>query len=186
MQDDHGSAVTSFVTEYHRRSLRHEAPFTIEVEYCNEAEIDEQLHELLVSYRELYQPGIEKELENNEQLYQEIGKKSTVAASTLQSIFPDHPEATPNRMKDQSDGAFEQILENLKRLASLIEWPADAKNGRWTATAASAAECHDKVAYFMKKGLWPLTNVVRYVSHLLSTDGLGLQCQSQWRPHQYL
>ncbi|KAL8884624.1 MAG: hypothetical protein Q9215_007377 [Flavoplaca cf. flavocitrina] len=160
-KDDHGSAVTSFVTEYHRRSLRHEAPFTIEVEYCNEAEINEQLHELLVSYRELYQPGIEKELENNEQLYQEIEKKSTVAASTLQSIFPDHPEATPIRMKDQSDGAFEQILENLKRLASLIEWPADAKNGRWTATAASAAECHDKVAYFMKKGLWPLTNVVR-------------------------
>ena len=186
MQDDHGSAVTSFVTEYHRRSFRHEAPFTIEVEYCNEVEIHEQLHELLVSYRELYQPGIEKELENNEQLYQEIEKKSTVAASTLQSIFPDHPEATPNRMKDQSDGAFEQILENLKRLASLIEWPADAKNGRWTATAASAAECHDKVAYFMKKGLWPLTNVVRYVSHLLSTDGLGLQCQSQWRPRQYL
>ncbi|KAL8977326.1 MAG: hypothetical protein Q9205_006849, partial [Flavoplaca limonia] len=160
-KDDHGSAVTSFVTEYHRRSLRHEAPFTIEVEYCNEAEINEQLHELLVSYRELYQPGIEKELENNEQLYQEIEKKSTVAASTLQSIFPDHPEATPIRMKDQSDGAFEQILENLKRLAALIEWPADAKNGRWTATAASAAECHDKVAYFMKKGLWPLTNVVR-------------------------
>ncbi|KAL8864708.1 MAG: hypothetical protein Q9198_009693, partial [Flavoplaca austrocitrina] len=193
-KDDHGSAVTSFVTEYHRRSLRHEAPFTIEVEYCNEAEINEQLHELLVSYRELYQPGIEKELENNEQLYQEIEKKSTVAASTLQSIFPDHPEVTPNQMKDQSERAFERILQNLKRLASLIEWPADAKNGRWTATAASAAECHDKVAYFMKKGLWPLTNVVRYVSHLLSTHRLGLQvshkgaptgiCDKFWSRHQ--
>ncbi|KAL9621176.1 MAG: hypothetical protein Q9204_008138, partial [Flavoplaca sp. TL-2023a] len=136
-------------------------PFTIEVEYCNEEEINEQLHELLFSYRELYQPGIEKELENNQQLYQEIERKSTVAASTLQSIFPDRPEVTPSQMKDQSEGAFERVLQNLKRLASLIEWPADAKNGRWTATAASAAECHDKVAYFMKKGLWPLTNVVR-------------------------
>ena len=179
--------MTSFVTEYHRRSYRHEAPFTIEVEYCNEAEINEQLHELLVSYRELYQPGIENELENNEQLYQEIEKKSTVAASTLQSIFPDHPEVTPNQMKDQSEGAFERILQDLRRLASLIEWPKDAVNGRWTATAANASECHDKVAYFMRKGLWPLTNVVRYVSVFLSTHGLGLQyldCQSSRSSHQ--
>ncbi|KAL8868691.1 MAG: hypothetical protein Q9174_004824, partial [Haloplaca sp. 1 TL-2023] len=160
-KNDHGSAVTSFVTEYHRRSYQHDAPFTIEVEYCNAAEINEQLHELLISYRELYQPGIEKELENNEQLYQKIEKKSSVAASTLQSIFPNHPGVTPNRMKDQTEGAFERIFEDLKRLASLLEWPRDAVNGRWTSTAGNAAECHDKVDMFMKKGLWPLTNVVR-------------------------
>ena len=161
MQGDHGSATTSFVTEYHRRSYRHEAPFTIEAEYCNEAETNEQLHELLVSYRELYQPGTEKELEHNEQLHQEVATKSEVAASTLQSIFPDHPEVTSNQPKDQSEGAFQRILQNLRRLASLTEWPTDAVNGRWTVTAVNAAQCHDKVAYFMKKGLWPLTNVVR-------------------------
>lgn len=165
-QGDHGSAVTSFVTEYHRRSSQHAAPFTIEVEYCNETEIDEQLHELLVSYRELYQPGLEKELENNEGLYREIETKSTVAASTLQSIFPDHPEVAPTQLRDQGEGAFERILHDLKRLASLIQWPSDAANGKWTATATSPSECHDKVAYFMEKGLWPLTNIVRYVSLL--------------------
>ncbi|KAI4276084.1 MAG: hypothetical protein L6R38_005746 [Xanthoria sp. 2 TBL-2021] len=141
---DHGSAVTSFVTEYHRRSSQHAAPFTIEVEYCNETEIDEQLHELLVSYRELYQPGLEKELENNEGLYREIETKSTVAASTLQSIFPDHPEVAPTQLRDQGEGAFERILHDLKRLASLIQWPSDAANGKWTATATSPSECHDK------------------------------------------
>ncbi|KAL8905916.1 MAG: hypothetical protein Q9171_006480 [Xanthocarpia ochracea] len=159
---DHGSAVTSFVTEYHRRSRQHTAPFTIEVEYCDEAEIDEQLHELLVSYRELYQPGLEKELEEDDpQLLREIKTKSGVAASTLQSIFPDQPEVAPAHLRDEGEGAFERILNGLKRLASLIEWPSDAANGRWTATATSAMECHDKVAYFMREGLWPLTNIVR-------------------------
>ncbi|KAL8782106.1 MAG: hypothetical protein Q9213_005676 [Squamulea squamosa] len=139
---DHGSAVTSFVTEYHRRSSQHAAPFTIEVEYCNEAEIDDQLHELLVSYRELYQPGLERELENNEHLYSEIEKKSGVAASTLQSIFPDQPEVAPAHLRDDGEGAFDRILNDLKRLASRIEWPSDAANGRWTATASSATDIY--------------------------------------------
>ncbi|KAL8649989.1 MAG: hypothetical protein Q9226_005335 [Calogaya cf. arnoldii] len=172
---DHGSAVTSFVTEYHRRSSQQTAPFTIEVEYCNETEIDEQLYELLVSYRELYQPGLEKELENNESLYREIETKSTVAASTLQSIFPNRPEVAPRQLKDQGKGVFERILRDLKRLASFIEWPSDAVNGRWTATATSSSECHEKVAYFMEKGLWPLTNIVRiYLSAQVLKTGVIL------------
>ncbi|KAL8662726.1 MAG: hypothetical protein Q9168_008214, partial [Polycauliona sp. 1 TL-2023] len=84
---DHGSAVTSFVTEYHRRSSQHAAPFTIEVEYCNETEIDEQLYEIL--------------------------------------------------LREQGEGAFERILDGLKQLALLIEWPAEAANGIWTAIATS-------------------------------------------------
>ncbi|KAL8773729.1 MAG: hypothetical protein Q9209_001497 [Squamulea sp. 1 TL-2023] len=174
-KDDHGSAVTSFVTEYHRRSSQHAAPFTIEVEYCNQAEIDDQLHELLVSYRELYQPGLGSELENNEHLYREIEKKSGVAASTLQSIFPDQPEVAPAHLKDEGEGAFDRILNDLKRLASRIKWPSDAANGRWTATASSATECHDKVAFFMQQGLWPLTNVVRiYLSAQVLKTGVVL------------
>ncbi|KAL8696199.1 MAG: hypothetical protein Q9224_002922 [Gallowayella concinna] len=172
---DHGSAVTSFVTEYHRRSPYHSAPFTIEVEYCNPEEIDEQLHELLVSYRELYQPGLEKELENNEQLYREIETKSGVAASTLESIFPKRPEVTPIHLRDESEGAFERIYGELKRLAALIEWPSGAVNGKWEATASSASECHDKVAHFMEQGLWPLTNIVRiYLSAQVLKTGVVL------------
>ena len=52
-QGDLGSAVTSFVTEYRYRQPRHNTtPFTIEVEYCTKEEIDEQLQELLISYRD--------------------------------------------------------------------------------------------------------------------------------------
>ncbi|KAI4126304.1 MAG: hypothetical protein LQ338_003813 [Usnochroma carphineum] len=117
---DHGSAVTSFVTEYHRRSPWHTAPFTIEAEYCDQEEINNQLHELLTSYRELYQPGLDKELEDNEQLYREIRRKSEVAFVTLQSNFPDHPELTHSYLRDEAAGAFERILENLKRFAKNV------------------------------------------------------------------
>ncbi|KAL8647071.1 MAG: hypothetical protein Q9210_005769 [Variospora velana] len=158
---DHGSAVTSFVTEYRRRSAQHTTPFTIEAEYCNEDEIDDQLQELLFSYRELYQPGLGKELEDNEQQYREIERKSEIAFSTLQSIFPDCPEVTSEELQDNGDGAFKRILDRLRRLAKKIEWPSGAADGKWTATAASSAECHEKVTYFMQNGLWPLTNIVR-------------------------
>ncbi|KAL8724298.1 MAG: hypothetical protein Q9166_008029 [cf. Caloplaca sp. 2 TL-2023] len=172
---DHGSAVTCFVTEYHRRSALHTRPFTIEVEYCSEAEINEQLHELLFSYRELYEPGLARFFELNEQQHFEVGKKSELALSTLQSIFAGHPEVTPSYLKEQSEGAFERILGELRRLAALIEWPPGAANGSWMATAASSDECHDKVAYFMQQGLWPLTNIVRiYLSAQVLKTGVVL------------
>ncbi|KAI4143217.1 MAG: hypothetical protein LQ341_002975 [Variospora aurantia] len=156
---DHGSAVTSFVTEYRCRSAQHTMPFTIEAEYCNKDEIDDQLQELLVSYRELYQPGLGKELEDNEQQYREIERKSEIAFSTLQSIFPDCPKVTSEKLQGNGDGAFKRILDRLRRLAKKIQWPSGAADGKWTATAASSAECHEKVAYFMQNGLWPLTNI---------------------------
>lgn len=137
-------------------------PFTIEAEYCNKDEVDDQLQELLFSYRELYQPGLGKELEDNEQQYREIERKSEIAFLTLQSIFPDCPKITSEKLQGNGDGAFKRILDRLRRLAKKIEWPSGAADGKWTATAASSAECHEKVAYFMQNGLWPLTNVVRY------------------------
>ncbi|KAL9016734.1 MAG: hypothetical protein Q9185_005941, partial [Variospora sp. 1 TL-2023] len=172
---DHGSAVTSFVTEYRCRSAQHTMPFTIEAEYCNEDEIDDQLQELLHSYRELYQPGLGKELEDNEQQYREIERKSEIAFSTLQSIFPDCPKVTSEKLRGNGDGAFKRILDGLRRLAKKIEWPSGAADGRWTATAASSAECHEKVAYFMQNGLWPLTNIVRiYLSAQVLKSGIVL------------
>lgn len=146
-------------------------PFTIEAEYCNKDEIDDQLQELLVSYRELYQPGLGKELEDNEQQYREIERKSEIAFSTLQSIFPDCPKVTSEKLQGNGDGAFKRILDRLRRLAKKIQWPSGAADGKWTATAASSAECHEKVAYFMQNGLWPLTNIVRYA--IIRTLGVG-------------
>ncbi|KAI4118167.1 MAG: hypothetical protein LQ345_001717 [Seirophora villosa] len=135
---------TDLAHKYRHRSAQHTAPFTVEAEYCDQDEFDNQLLELLVSYRELHQPGLAKELEAKEQQYREIERKSEVAFSTLQSIFPDRAEVTNENLLDDGDGAFERIFDSLRRLAKKIEWPVGAADGKWAATAASSAECHDK------------------------------------------
>ncbi len=168
MQGDHGSAVTSFVTEYRKRTPEHLEPFTIEVEYANPEEIKEQLHELLFSYRHIYTPGLQEELSESDDEYRNIERKSEVALSTLQSIFPDCPETGENHLRGTwggtSDKTFEETESRLQSLAQDLRWPAGAENGRWLSTANDAAECHEQVAQFMENGLWPLTNIVRYVT----------------------
>ncbi|KAL8950134.1 MAG: hypothetical protein Q9222_003811 [Ikaeria aurantiellina] len=172
---DHGSAVTTFVTEYHRRMPQHTAPYTVEVEYCSQEETEDQLHELLYSYRELYQPGLQNDLKQHPELYDEIEKKSEVALSTLQSIFPESPEVTPAHLQSEEEDAFRRILDELKGLAKSISWPAGAVDGKWHATASNTAACHDQVALFMRQGLWPLTNVVRiYLSAQVLKTGVVL------------
>lgn len=167
IQGDFWKAVTSFVTEYRRRTPSHEAPFTIEVEYANEKEINKQLRELLFSYQELWLPDVEslassqKKEENSE--YEGIEIRSEAALATLQSIFPDAEDINPKYLRDRSDGAFDRILERLEALAKGLKWPDDARDGRWTATAADAEGCQEQVGIFMENGLWPLTNVVRLV-----------------------
>lgn len=147
-QGDNGNAVTSVVTEYRRRTPQHIAPFTIEADFSNEEEIQNQLYELLLSYRAVFS------LDQNEDVleYQHLEKESEVALSTLQSIFPGKPETSPENLRVD----FEVAYTGLKRLASGLRWPAGAS------TAANAKECSDKVAEFMKDGLWPFTDVIRY------------------------
>ena len=155
--------MTSFVTEYRCRSPHHAAPFTIEAEYSTKEEIDEQLHELLYSYRSLFQEGLEKDLEgeNGADEYRAIERRSVVALSTLQSIFPHRDEVTLENLQDNSQGAFDRIYKQLQELAEQLVWPPGAENGRWVRTATSADDCHDQVSLFTAGGLWPLTNIVR-------------------------
>ncbi len=153
--------MTSFVTEYRYRLRQHSVPYTIEVEYCTDTEIDEQLQELLVSYRDRWRPGLEQELDESEKEFQNIEKRSEVALATLESIFGQVPEIDSQRLRDFTDGAFEGLHEDLKFLARGLRWPDGAENGRWATTAVDAEECQEKVGIFMENGLWPLTNIVR-------------------------
>lgn len=86
LQSDHGSAVTSFVTEHRKRKPSHTENFTIEVEFVNMEEINEQILELLFSFRDLYRKGLEEEAADV--LYQRIEKRSEIALNTLQRVFP--------------------------------------------------------------------------------------------------
>lgn len=158
-QGDQGSAVTSFVTEYRKRKANHTDNFTIEVEFATPEEINEQIHELLFSFRELYGEGLEAE--GSDDLYRSIEKRSEIALSTLQSIFPNSPETDAEHLKGTRGHTFEQIEGGLQRLAEGLTWPEGSVNGKWTSSAIDASRCHDQVAQFMQNGLWPLTNIVR-------------------------
>jgi len=158
-QGDQGSAVTSFVTEYRHRSKQHKDAFTMEVEYFNETEIDEQLHELLWSYRQFF--TIEKETDVNARDYEQMERESALAMATLRGVFGSRAETEPNFL--QAKDAFESILSQLKGLARAIQWPEGAKDGKWSSTAETAEQCHDQTGAFMKEGLWPFTKIVRSV-----------------------
>ena len=135
--------------------------FTIEVEFASPEEINEQIHELLFNFRELYREGVKGE--SADDIYQEIEKHSEIAFNTLQSIFPNKPETEIGHLKGIEGATLEEIEDGLRRLAQGLQWPEGSVNGKWTSTAANAKECHDKVALFMENGLWPLTNIVRCV-----------------------
>jgi len=149
------------VTEYRYRQQRHTAPFSIEVEYCTKREIDEQLQELLIDYREWWRPGLlDGRSESGDELH-DIEKKSKCALDTIQNIFGEIPQTDPHRLKDFSDGAFASIYCDLSTLACDLKWPAGAENGTWATTALDVKECQKKVEIFKEKGLWPLTNIIR-------------------------
>lgn len=155
------------MTEYRRRTPSHTAPFTIEVEYSNETDTQELLHELLYSYQEFWSPDVERlaQSEKTEETkeYNTIENRSGAALATLRSIFPEADEINTEYLKDRSDGAFDKILQRLKHLAQELQWPEGAQDGTWIATATDAGACREQVDLFMKNGLWPLTNVVRSV-----------------------
>ena len=151
--------------EYRKRTHEHPEPFTIEAEYANKEDIKEQIHELLYSFRRLYMPDLQKELEGYPDEFQAIERESEIAELTLQSIFPDRLEAKPKYLRGKWGGTSnltcEEIEAKLQSLAEGLSWPEGAADGKWLSTAADATECHEKVAKFMEDGLWPLTNVVR-------------------------
>ena len=110
-------------------------------------------------------PGLKEELAESDDSFRAIERESEVAMLTLQSIFPDLPEAQPDYLRGKwggkSDLTCEDIEAKLQSLAEGLSWPEGAADGKWLSTAADATECHEKVAKFMEDGLWPLTNVVR-------------------------
>ena len=142
--------------------------------YSKDGEINEQIRELLITYRELFRPGLQNELSNtheeyvhelsNANEYVHIQRRSRIAYETLQSIFPNEPDINAEVLGDWSEGALNRICNRLQVLAAGLDWPEGGLNGKWTSTAKTVKECHKKLAVFMNRGLWPLTDVVRYVS----------------------
>lgn len=129
----------------------------MEVEYFREAEINEQLHELLWSYQQLF--IIDKVTDVNARDYEQMERESALALATLRGVFGSRAETEPAFLKDKH--AFDSILGQLKCLARMTQWPEGARDGKWSSTAETAEQCHDQTGEFMKEGLWPFTKIVR-------------------------
>lgn len=170
---DDGTACTSVITEYRLKAPHHTAPFTIEVEYLSEAEIEEIVKELLWDYGQLYLPGVEQELNADE--YKKCCEQSELAWSTLRAAFGDRREFRKELLRDSSDEAKERALALLLQWTQELDWPEGGSDGMWRSTAQDAEECCEKTGQFMENRLWPFTRVVRiYLSAQVLKTGIVL------------
>jgi hypothetical protein len=68
-------------------------------------------------------------------------------------------------MKDESAGAYEQILSNLRKWGRELQWPKEMADGYWEAYAETAEEVRELVEPFTGRGLWVFVRITRWALH---------------------
>lgn len=155
-----GIACTNVVTEYRLRKLGQTAKYTIEIDRMTDAEIEEQLRELVWSYRNFHLWDLdEKGLTADDQKHLE--NKSKLAWDTLTSAFGSRKELTETYLKDSSDGADKKIQQQLKLWTDSLQWPADSNQSGWHGSAKDVKEYTSKMHQFLTGTLWPFIKVIR-------------------------
>ena len=157
---DQGSAVTSFVTEYRARKESHASPFTIRVKCSGIEHIKEQLDDLLYDIRAFDDPGILDSVSEGSDEFRALQRKSEVALSTIESIFPQSEESSLDYLLEREARTVDDIKAALHALADRISWPTGAETGQCEFTAETAYDCRNIVSQFMENGLWPLIDKV--------------------------
>ncbi|KIM94328.1 hypothetical protein OIDMADRAFT_149423 [Oidiodendron maius Zn] len=155
-----GAACTSVVTEYQLRKPGQSAKYTIEIDRMTDSEIEEQLQELLWSYRKFHIWDLDKEnLTADEQKHLE--DKAKLAWDTLKSAFGSRRELTETYLKDTSDGAEGRIQQQLKLWTDSLQWPGDSHQNGWLGSAENVEEYNEKTKQFLAGTLWPFIKVMR-------------------------
>ena len=125
-----------------------------------DSEIEEQLQELLWSYRKFHIWDLDKEnLTADEQKHLE--DKPKLAWDTLKSAFGSRRELTETYLKDTSDGAEGRIQQQLKLWTDSLQWPGDSHQNGWLGTAENVEEYNEKTKQFLTGTLWPFIKVMR-------------------------
>jgi hypothetical protein len=150
------------VTEYRLRQPQHKANYTIEIDCMTETEIEEQVEELLWSYRQFHLCDLDAKDFTADEL-RRFDEESKVAWDTLKAAFGTKAELTEEYLRDSSDGAAERIQAQLKEWTKQLHWPAELKHGGWLGTADTAKECNNEARQFLTGSLWPFVKVIRYV-----------------------
>lgn len=125
-----------------------------------DVEIEEQLRELLWSYRNFHLSDLDdKGLTADEQ--KRLEKQSKLAWDTLKAAFGSRRELTEEYLKDSSAGAEERIQHQLRLWTKGLQWPGDSLQSGWLGSADTVEECNRKTQQFLTGNLWPFIKVIR-------------------------
>ena len=151
-----GRACTSVVTEYRLRKQEHTAKYTIEIDRMSSNEIEEQLNELLWSYRLFHIADVDKQAEDKK-----LADRSELAWDTLQAAFGSKEQLTEAYLRDESDGAEKKIQRQLKIWADELQWPVESFEDDSFVGANTIGEYKSKLREFLGGNLWPFIKVIR-------------------------
>ncbi|KAI9698042.1 MAG: hypothetical protein M1836_004395 [Candelina mexicana] len=166
-----GAACTNVVTEYRLKKSEHTSKYTVEVDCMTDAEIDEQLRELLWSYRQFHLYDLKSnDITVDEQ--QHLADQSNIAWSTLHAAFGHEKYLTESYLQDKSPGAEEKLQEQLVQWTKQLKWPTQARKNGSFGSAKTIEECNDQLERFRTGNLWPFVKVVRvYLSSQILKSG---------------
>jgi hypothetical protein len=155
-----GAACTSVVTEYRLKRREHTSKYTIEIDRMTDREIEEQLRELLWSYRYFHIADLDdKGINADEQ--RRLEDRSKLAWDTLQAAFGTRRELTELYLQDNSVGAEERIQQQLRSWTNEFQWPGGLHGSGWLGSANTVEECNMKTQQFLTGNLWPFIKVIR-------------------------
>lgn len=147
--------------EYRQQKEDQKSPFLIEVEYLTQNQIEEQVQDLLWTYRLRFISDIKSDTVPGKE-YCRIQRESERAWSTLKAAFGHQKEFSERFLSDDSDGALETVASKLVQWTRDIAWPkTEGHEGMWISTAENAKECCEKTYDFMQDQLWPFTKMIR-------------------------
>ena len=123
-------------------------------------EIEEQLRELLWSYRCFHISDLDdKGMTADEQ--KRLEDQSKLAWDTLKAAFGSNEELTETYLRDTSAGAEERIQQQLTLWTNALQWPGDLYESEWVGSADTVDECKRKTQQFLTGNLWPFIKVIR-------------------------
>lgn len=161
--------MTAFPTEYRSSQEDQDSRFVINVECLNKDEVDDHIQELLDEYRKPYLCNL---TELTEAEYDTATTKSSAAQQIFKTAFgmsefsskdlsEPYPDLDLETMKEESQGAYDAILSELRRRGRAFEWPVEMKNGNWEAKADTVEEVSELMEPFMVLGLWVFVKLAR-------------------------
>jgi hypothetical protein len=87
--------------------------------------------------------------------------ETAFGTSKISSENSKHSRLDPEKMKDESEGAYDRILRQLRQWGRALQWPKEMGDGHWEAYANTVDEVCELVKPFTDRGLWVFVKITR-------------------------